>query len=76
MKAYRETDRDRGVKSKRVMRGNFTGGKEEHHLVEGSQASPALHSVRSNMKMNMYEEDNRLVTVAARNNGREILIFR
>jgi hypothetical protein len=58
------------------MRDNFTRGKKEHHLVEGSQASPALPSVRSNMKMKMFEEDIRMVTVAARNKSREILISR
>jgi len=75
MKSYRETERERRVKSKSVMRDNFTRGKEEHHSVEGSQASPALPSVRGNKKMKMYE-DIRVVTVAARNKGREILISR
>ena len=74
MKAYREKEREGRVKSKRVMRDNFTRGKEQHHLVEGSQASPALPSVRSNMKMIIYEEDIRLVTVAARNSGHENLV--
>jgi hypothetical protein len=76
MKTYGETERERRVKSKWAMRDNFTRGKEEHHLVEGSQASPTLPSVRSNMKMKMYEEDIRMMTVAARNKGREIVISR
>lgn len=76
MKAYREIERERRVKNKRVMRDNFTRGKEEQRLVQGSQASLALPSVRSNMKKKMYEEDIIMVTVAARNKGREILISR
>jgi len=68
-------DRERRVKNKRVMRDNFTRGKEEHHLIEGSQASLTLRSVRSDMKMKIYEYI-RMVTVAARNKGGEILISR
>ena len=69
-----EGDRERRVKSKRIMRDDFKCLKEERHLIDGSQASPARPSVRSNMKMKMYEEDIRMVTAAARNKGREILI--
>jgi len=66
--------RDRERK-KRVMRDNFARGKEEQRLVEGSQASLVLPYVRSNMKKKLYE-DIRMVTVAARSKGREILTSR
>ena len=57
------------------MRDNFARGKEEQRLVEGSQASLVLPYVRSNMKKKLYE-DIRMVTVAARSKGREILTSR
>jgi len=74
MKAYRETERERRVRSKRAKRDNFTRGKD--HLVEGSQTSLALPSVTSNMKKKMYEEDIRMVTEAARNMDGETKISR
>jgi len=68
-------DRERRVKNKRVMRDNFARGKEEQRLVEGSQASLVLPYVRNNMKKKMHE-DIKMVTVAAQNKSREILISR
>jgi len=57
------------------MRDNFARGKEEQRLVEGSQASLVLPYVRNNMKKKMHE-DIKMVTVAAQNKSREILISR
>jgi hypothetical protein len=39
------------------------GGGRKHHLLEGSEASPALPSSTSSKKMKIYEEDVRMVKV-------------
>jgi hypothetical protein len=41
------------------------GGAEEHHLLEGSQASPARPSGSSNMKIKICEKYVTMLTVVA-----------
>jgi hypothetical protein len=60
--------------TKGVKRDTFIWGKKEHHLIESSQASTARPSVRSSMKVKMYEENVKVVTVVAWGKGGEILI--
>jgi hypothetical protein len=64
---HKDRKRRKQVKSKGVVTDSFTWGKKEHHFVRSSQASPARPSGRSSVKMKMFEEDVRMVTVVAWN---------
>jgi len=45
------------------------------HLLEGTQISPARPSCGTSMKMKMFEEDARRLTVVSCNKCREIVIY-
>ena len=66
----------RGVKSNGVMRDTLIlgggGGRKSFTLLQGSYVLPARPSGGSGMKMKLYEEEVRMVTVVGLNKGREM----